>query len=65
MTYKRAMFIFSHDDKRYFAGWNNGIVGHALWSEEIDLGRVYTSQKEADETYEILRGLGFDVEVQG
>lgn len=65
MPYKKALFIYSYDDRQYFAGWENGRLNHPLWSGEIDLAHVYTSQKQADDDYEILKRLGFDVEVRG
>lgn len=65
MPYRKALFIYSYDDNQYFAGWNDGVVGHALWSQEIDLAHVYTSQKEADSDYETLKALGINVEVRG
>lgn len=65
MPYRKVLFIFSHDEGQYFAGWNDGVVGRALWSQEIDLARVYTSQNKADDDYETLKGMGLDVEVRG
>lgn len=60
----KALFIVSHDDDTWFAGWNHGKKSDPLWAQDIHLARVYTNQNEADTDYEALRVLGYDVEVQ-
>jgi hypothetical protein len=62
MPYKKMLLIYDREGRRYFAGWEGEFP---IWSDEIDLARVQSDQKEADNNYEMLRALGYDVKVQG
>lgn len=62
MSYKKMLLLYDREGKRYFAGWNGEMP---LWSDDIELARVQSNQKEADINYEILRDLGYDVSIQG
>lgn len=64
-------FIFCYDRNKYYAGIVDGerlnrhtAVDHLLWSDDTELAKQYHSSVEATADYEILRELGFDIEVK-
>jgi len=58
---KTMILIYDRDGKRYFSGWSGECP---VWSDEISRQNIYSSQKQADDDYELLRELGFNVEVR-
>lgn len=61
MAKKNMILIYDRDRKRYFIGWSGE---RPMWSDEISQQNIYSSQKQADDDYELLKQLGFNVEVQ-
>lgn len=59
---RQVYLIYNREEKRYYAGTDGDDL--PIWSDEVDLARIYTVPKDADDQYEILRQLGYDVEVR-
>lgn len=53
--------IYDRDNDRYFIGWNGE---SPLWSDDISKRADQSSQKQADDNYELLKQLGFNVEIR-
>ncbi len=61
MTLKKVYLIFDREHKQYFAGFSNDAP---TWSIGIEAAHPYYDQKSADEDYEEIKKLGFDVMVE-
>lgn len=57
---RRIYTIYDRENKQYFAGFSKG---EPTWAKNIENAHPYYTQEEADEEYEQVKELGFDVEV--
>lgn len=62
MSVKKVYLIFDRENKKYFAGFSSG---SPTWANQIEAAHPYYEQSQADDDYEKLRELGFDVMVEG